>query len=125
MARILIAEDDESTCALLEYILTSDGHEVRTATDGLEAVEMYHQSDFDLICLDLDMPRLNGIAVTRKLRADAADGVPILMITASPEPSDLTRAKAAGISALLPKPFLPAQLRERVAHLLGPPADPR
>lgn len=74
---------------------------------------------FDLICLDLDMPRLSGIEVTRSVRAHAPDGVPILMITASATSSDVHEAHAAGITALLTKPFQTSQLRGVIARLLA------
>lgn len=91
-------------------MLTRDGHEVQTAADGLQALDLYRRSPFDLICLDLDMPRLSGIEVTRSVRAHAPDGVPILMITASATSSDVHEAHAAGITALLTKPFQTSQL---------------
>ena len=80
MARILVAEDGPDLRALLERIFLEDGHDVVTVADGREALERYAQGSFDLICSDLEMPRLDGIELTRAVRADAADGVPILMV---------------------------------------------
>jgi two-component system, chemotaxis family, chemotaxis protein CheY len=120
MARILVAEDGPDIRGLLEHIFVRDGHEVVTAADGVEALEHYAQGSFDLICSDLDMPRLNGIELTRAIRADAADDVPILMISGSVTPDDVRVARAAGISAFQGKPFTPPQLREHVQLLVGP-----
>jgi two-component system, chemotaxis family, chemotaxis protein CheY len=121
MARILVAEDVPDLRDLLERIFALDGHDVITATDGFEALARYAQGSFDLICSDLDMPRLDGIELTRAVRADAADVVPILMVSGSASEDDIREAHAAGISAFLPKPFNPSRLREHVRELLVPP----
>lgn len=120
MARILVAEDGPDIRRLLEHILMRDGHEVVTAADGLDALERYVQGSFDLICSDMDMPRLNGIELTRAVRADAADGVPILMVSGSVALQDVRMAREAGISAFQEKPFTASQLREQVRALVGP-----
>ena len=121
MARILVAEDGPDIRALLEHIFLEDGHDVATAADGQEALERYAQGSFDLICSDLDMPRLDGIELTRAVRADA-DGVPILMVSGSATPDDLREARAAGITAFLAKPFTLSELREHVRALVVPSA---
>ena len=119
MARILVAEDGPDIRALLEHIFLSDGHDVATAADGVEALERYAQGSFDLICSDLEMPRLDGIELTRAVRADTADDVPILMVSGSASADDLRDARAAGISDFLAKPFTLSDLREHV-HALVP-----
>lgn len=126
MARILLAEDDEPTRVLLESMLTQAGHEVETAGDGLEALSLYRPGRFDLLCLDLRMPRLSGTALTRVLRHLARDQVvPILMITASLSPQDLADAYEAGITAVLRKPVLASRLRDAVSDLLDPRPEHR
>lgn len=120
MARILVAEDGPDLRALLEQIFAMDGHDVQTAADGLEALERYLHRSFDLICSDLDMPRLNGIDLTRAVRRNAVDRVPILMVSGRVTPEDLREARLAGVSAFLEKPFTPSQLREQVRALVGP-----
>lgn len=119
MARILVAEDDVHVRELIHLVLSRAGHQVHTAGDGHEALELYRGGDYDLVCLDLDMPRLDGIGLTRAVRAEEEDGVPILLITASGTPADVAEAHAAGITAVMGKPFRPAHLREQVASLLG------
>ncbi len=119
MARILVAEDDVHVRELIHLVLSRAGHQVHTAEDGHEALEVYRSADFDLVCLDLDMPRLDGIGVTRAVRAEEDDGVPILLITASGTPADVAEAHEAGITAIMGKPFRPAHLREKVADLLA------
>lgn len=118
MARILVAEDDTHVRELIDIILSREGHEVLTAADGQEALEAYQQAEFDLVCVDLDMPRLNGIGVTQAVRSAGSTDVPILMITASATPVDVADAHRAGITAMLGKPFLPSHLRDQVAVLL-------
>lgn len=118
MARILVAEDGPDVRALLKLILLEDGHDVAIAADGREALDRYARGSFDLICSDLDMPRLDGIELTRAVRADAADDVPILMVSGSATPDDLRAARAAGISAFLAKPFTVSELREQVHALV-------
>lgn len=120
MARILVAEDGPDIRALLEQIFLRDGHEVATAADGLEALERYAHGGFDLICSDLEMPGLDGIELTRAVRADAGDRVPILMVSGSATVDDLREARAAGISAFLAKPFTLSDLRQHVHALVGP-----
>ena len=126
MARILVAEDDEPTRVLLEVMLTHAGHEVETAGDGLEALSLYRPGRFDLLCLDLRMPRLSGTALTRVLRHLARDQVvPILMVTASLSAQDLADAYEAGITAVLSKPVRASRLRDAVADLLDPRPEHR
>lgn len=119
MARILVAEDEPDIRELIELILTGAGHAVVTAADGFEAVSLYRPGDFELVLLDLDMPRLNGTGVTRAIRAGMVDDIPILMITASATPGDIDEAHEAGISAVIGKPFLATDLRLEVTRLLN------
>lgn len=118
MARILVVDDEPDIRALLELVLIREGHDVETATDGLDALERYIHGSFDLICVDLDMPRLSGIELTRAVRAHRPDDVPILMVTGSVTPQDIDRARMAGVSDVLGKPFTPSQVREQAHALL-------
>ena len=78
MARVLVADDAPDVRTLIETILAGDGHDVVTAADGLEALQRFLDDSFDLVCTDFEMPRLNGVELTRAVRANRA-GVPILM----------------------------------------------
>jgi CheY-like chemotaxis protein len=123
MARVLVVDDAPDIRSLIEAILIKDGHEVVTAADGLEALHRYRREPFDLICSDLDMPRLNGVEFTRAVRADSAAGVPILLVSGSGSPQDLREAYEAGITAFLEKPFTVSSVRSQVSALSSCGAD--
>lgn len=120
MARILVADDLLDMRTLIEAILARDGHDVRTAADGIEALHRYRRESFDLICTDLDMPGLNGMELTRAVRSNPAGDVPILMVSGSGSPQDIREAHEAGISEFLEKPFTVSGLRGRVRALVKP-----
>ena len=119
MARVLVAEDAPDVRTLIEAVLARDGHDVVTAADGMEALQRYRDDAFDLVCTDLDMPGLNGVQLTRALRAGSAAEVPILLVSGSGSPRDLQDAREAGISAFLEKPFAIAALRGQVRALVS------
>ena len=123
MARVLVADDAPEIRALIETILATDGHDVVTAADGLEALQRYRAESFDVICSDLDMPGLTGVELTRAVRADTADDVPILLVSGSGSPRDIREAHEAGISAYLEKPFSVASLRGQVQALAARGGD--
>jgi DNA-binding response OmpR family regulator len=95
---------------------------VVTVADGTAAVEMHQREVFDLIVVDLSMPRLNGIQVAEEVRANLRGGeIPILLVTAWATDEDRVQAHRAGTSGLMDKPFKPADLRNRVSALLMNP----
>jgi CheY-like chemotaxis protein len=119
MASILVADDEADIRDLIDAVLSAAGHAVATVPDGAEALDRFADEEFDLVCLDYRMPVLDGIATTEAIRGRHGHAVPILLLTASASPTDLTRAQRAGISAYLAKPFPPARLREQVSQMLG------
>ena len=118
MARILVAEDEDDIRELIERVLTREGHHVVTVTDGTAAVEMHEHQAFDLIVSDLNMPKLTGIQLAAKVRANQRGEVPFLLVTASATEEDLLEARRVGISGFVPKPFRLAELRDQVSALL-------
>ena len=88
--RVLVVEDDEAIADVLRRSLRDEGHEVQTAGDGVEALDAPPAFVPDLVVLDLGLPRLDGIEVCRRLRADS--DVPILMLTARTETEDRVEA---------------------------------
>ena len=78
--RILLVDDEQSIQTLLSYPLRKDGYEVVQANDGREALARFGESTFDLVVLDVMMPRLDGLEVCRRLRSRSS--VPIIMLTA-------------------------------------------
>ena len=121
MARILVADDEDDIRELIELLLTRDGHPVVTVVDGRAAVDLHQREVFDLIVSDLRMPRLSGIQVTEKVRANPRGQIPILLVTASATDEDRVQARRAGISGLMVKPFKPSDLCNRVSELLPKP----
>ena len=119
VARVLVADDAPDVRTSIETILAEDGHDVVTAADGLEALQRFLDDSFDLVCTDFEMPRLNGVELTRAVRANRA-GVPILLASGSGSPQDVRDAQEAGISAFLEKPFTVSALRGHVRALVGP-----
>src|SRR5205823_2398100 len=103
----------------------SDDFEINLARDGEEALASVQESLPDAILLDGMMPKLDGFAVTRRLRADPRTrDVPIILVTGMEGEEDIAEAIAAGISDYVQKPFAPAYLRELVMAWLEHRAEP-
>ena len=103
--RVLVVDDNHDAADSLAGLLAVHGHEVRTAYDGLEAVEVTHHYHPDLILLDIGMPRLGGIEAAERIRALPLPCQPqIIELSAAASPAESERAAAAGISAHLLKP---------------------
>jgi DNA-binding response OmpR family regulator len=101
---ILVAEDELAMANLLRQGLQENNHTVAVARDGNEAFAAAETSTFDVIVLDVMMPKLDGIEVTKRLRA-SKNSVPILMLTAKDANSDVIRGLDAGADDYLVKPF--------------------
>jgi DNA-binding response OmpR family regulator len=114
--RILLVDDEESIRTLLSYPLRKDGYEVVTAEDGLEALDRFRQTSFDLVVLDVMMPRLDGLDVCRQLRARST--VPIIMLTAKTEEVDKVVGLELGADDYITKPFSVREFRSRVKAAL-------
>ncbi len=116
MARILLADDDAELCAMLSEYLAAEGFEVTTAHDGDEALARARSGDFDLIVLDVMMPRRNGFDVLRELRAHVL--TPVLMLTARGEDVDSIVGLELGADDYLAKPCNPRVLVARIRAIL-------
>src|SRR5438552_1829985 len=92
--RVLVVEDDAEIADVLRRTLRQEGHEVKTAGDGLEALRVAGEFVPDLVILDLGLPELDGVEVCRRLRADS--DVPILMLTARVETEDRVEGLDSG-----------------------------
>lgn len=119
MSRILIVEDERHLADGLRFNLNADGHEARVASDGAEALQMLRdeRGQFDAVVLDVMLPKVDGFAVARTLRAES-DFVPILMLTARSRPEDVLQGFESGADDYLPKPFELAILLARIRGLL-------
>ncbi len=114
--RILVVEDEASLRDGIVDLLTGDGHDVHAVGDGVAGVEAGLRDPFDLVVLDLMLPRLDGMEVCRRLRA-ARPGTPILMLTARGSEDDKVRGLMEGADDYVTKPFSARELLARVRVL--------
>jgi DNA-binding response OmpR family regulator len=116
---VLVAEDDEDILRLVEIRLQQEGYEVLCAKDGETALRLAAERRPALALLDVQMPKVNGYEVTRRLRADeATHRMAIIILTASVRDTELERAFDAGADDFLRKPFSPSDLASRVRAVL-------
>ena len=116
--RILIADDDPQMRRLVRSILERDGYEVTEAADGLDALDQVETKSFDLMVLDVDMPRLDGLGVLEELRARVStSGVPVIVLTARTDDTE-SRVLDLGAQDFLTKPVQAQSLQARVKAVL-------
>lgn len=116
---VVIAEDDPDILELIVACLASIDCRILTARDGLAALELIEAEPPRLAVLDIRMPRLDGLELTRRLKADpATNSTLVLVLTASVDGHQPQRVSEAGADGYLSKPFTAAQLREAVGRLL-------
>jgi DNA-binding response OmpR family regulator len=114
--RILLVDDEQSVQTLLSYPLRKDGYHVTSALDGHEALERFKESRFDLVVLDLMLPKLDGVEVCRQLRRHSQ--VPIIMLTAKGSETDKVAGLEVGADDYITKPFSMREFRSRVKAAL-------
>jgi len=124
-ATILLVDDEESVQKLLTFPLEREGYRVVQARDGVEALERFAAEPIDLVVLDLMLPKLDGLDVCRRLRAEST--VPIIMLTARDDEVDKVIGLEIGADDYITKPFSIREFRSRVRALLrraqlSPPA---
>jgi len=117
LTRILLVEDDESLAMGLEDDLKLEGYQVQVAQDGEVATRLAREESFDLIVLDVMLPRKDGFEVCRELRR-AALRMPIIMLTAKTQDSDKVLGLELGADDYVTKPFNPRELRARIKAVL-------
>jgi len=116
--RVLVADDDPQMRRLVKAVLAREGLQVSEAADGLDALELVGQQPFDLIILDLTMPRLDGIGVLEELGAQVTTAqIPVIVLTALGEASE-AKALDLGAQDYLTKPVRPTALTARVRAVL-------
>ena len=114
--RILLVDDEQSIQTLLSYPLRKDGYHVTSALDGGEALQRFEEGRFDLVILDLMLPRLDGVEVCRQLRSRSQ--VPIIMLTAKGDELDKVAGLEMGADDYITKPFSLREFRSRVKAAL-------
>ena len=115
-ARILLVDDEHSVQTLLAYPLRKDGYEVVAAHDGREALDRFAEQRFDLVVLDIMLPKLDGIEVCRRMRSRSQ--VPIIMLTAKDDEIDKVLGLEMGADDYITKPFSVREFRSRVRAAL-------
>ena len=119
MARILVADDDPLSIKLLNFRLSSVGHEVIFAVNGGEALEIATREKPDLVLLDIMMPVMNGFQVLRKLKSqEETKNIPVIMLTSKVQEKDVVFGLEAGAEDYITKPFSFAELNARVNRAL-------
>ncbi|HPP86590.1 MAG TPA: response regulator [bacterium] len=120
MAKVLVIDDSELVRNFHSYILRSEKFEVVTANDGVEGLEKFFSDKFDLVIVDLNMPRLDGYEVVRQIR-DSEDDEEVPIIVISTEDSEDKKAKGfeAGANVYIVKPTEPEKLVANVRTLIG------
>ena len=114
--RILLVDDEQPIQTLLSFPLQRDGYEVVAASDGREALQRFGEGRFDLVVLDLMLPRVDGLEVCRRLRSRS--DVPIIMLTAKSDESDKVFGLELGADDYITKPFSVREFRSRVKAVL-------
>jgi DNA-binding response OmpR family regulator len=115
-ARILLVDDEQPVQKLLSYPLEKDGYEVVPALDGQAALNEFDRQPFDLVVLDIMLPKIDGLEVCRQLRAKSS--VPIIMLTAKAEEIDKVLGLELGADDYITKPFSMREFRSRVRAAL-------
>ncbi|HEX6662646.1 MAG TPA: response regulator transcription factor [Gaiellaceae bacterium] len=120
---ILLVDDEDSVQKLLAYPLEREGFRVLQARDGQEALERFASESVDLVVLDVMLPKLDGLEVCKRLRAESQ--VPIIMLTARDDELDKVLGLELGADDYITKPFSIREFRSRVRALLRRAAVPR
>ncbi|MGI8523993.1 MAG: response regulator transcription factor [Nocardioides sp.] len=120
MARILVADDDIDIRELVEFKLTTLGHDVVAVSDGLAAIDACHAERPDLAVLDVMMPGVSGLDAIRAIRADPRlKDLPVILLTARAQDNDIETGFESGADDYITKPFSPRELASRVQALLA------
>ena len=115
-ARILLVDDEQSIQTLLSYPLRRDGYEVVQATDGRQALDRFDEQTFDLVVLDLMLPKVDGLEICRQLRGRSS--VPIIMLTARSDEIDKVVGLELGADDYITKPFSLREFSSRIKAAL-------
>lgn len=119
MAKILAVDDSSTIRKLVKFTLQMKKHEVVLAEDGMAALDIFNEYDFDLVITDLNMPRMDGIELIKKIRSgDKNNSIPIILLTTESEEKDKQMGRDAGVSSYMIKPFQPPQLLGEIAKYI-------
>ena len=123
-ARILLVEDEELVARTVTVALERAGHSVHPEVDGAAAWHHLQErfADYDLLLLDMNLPGLNGLELTRRIRASHRYSGPIVIMSGRIDADEMEQLTAAEVTCVLNKPFDIAQLQAAVRHSLNPPS---
>ncbi|MDD7409163.1 MAG: response regulator transcription factor [Anaerovoracaceae bacterium] len=117
MARLLIVDDEENIREVVKEYAEFEGYEIDEAEDGMQAVSMCRENDYDLIILDIMMPKLDGFSACKEIKK--IKDIPVIMMSARSEEYDKLFGFELGIDDYVTKPFSPKELMARVAAVLA------
>jgi CheY-like chemotaxis protein len=118
--RILVVDDHKSLLAAIRELLETEGYTVLAAADGVQALQMMEENRPDLILADVLMPRMDGYALYKAVRARPEwASIPFIFLTAKAEEEDLSKGKGLGVEEYITKPFDPQDLLAAVRAQLG------
>ena len=119
MKKILVVDDEKPISDIVKFNLTKEGYEVFTAYDGEEALDMAKNNDYDIILLDIMLPKMNGLEVCQQIREFS--NVPIIMLTAKGDDMDKIMGLEYGADDYIIKPYAVEELAARIRALLRRP----
>lgn len=120
MPKILVVDDDETTLFIFRTFLAKAGHDVETACDGMEGLEKAAAFKPDLILLDINMPRMSGFDVAKKLKeSETTKNIPIFIMTSLKQEANIKRGYELGIEEYFTKPTNIEHLKLRIDKFLG------
>ena len=123
--KILVADDEPSIVAAVEFLLRRNGYEVHVARNGEEALELVEAHNPDLVLLDVMMPRKSGYEVCARMRErEEWRHIKIIMLSAKGRDAEVNKGLAMGADVYVTKPFSTRELMAKIKGLLGDAADP-
>ncbi|MCK5433518.1 MAG: response regulator, partial [Gammaproteobacteria bacterium] len=116
----LVVDDSLSARRALAQVVRDAGYDVRTAKDGLEAIEIIDKKIPDILLVDMEMPRMNGMELTSHVRANPdTSNIPVIMVTSRSTKKHREQAKSSGVNVHLSKPFSEDDLLDHISKLLN------
>ena len=117
MEKILVVDDEEKIRAIIKKYGEFEGYEVAEAADGMEAIRVAREGDFDIIIMDVMMPELDGFSAVREIKKDK--DIPVIMLSARGEEYDKIHGFELGIDDYVVKPFSPKELMMRIRAVIS------